>query len=50
LLGVGCVLPFVSLNLQPLYLAAVVCFLLGWFALGVQAIRLNRPMTESRPA
>jgi hypothetical protein len=50
LLGVGSVLPFVALNLQPIYLAAVICFLLGWFALGIQAIRLDRPATSARPA
>jgi hypothetical protein len=29
---------------------ALICFLGGWFALGVQAIRLDRPTTEPRPA
>jgi hypothetical protein len=50
LVGVGSVLPFVSLVLQPLALAAVACFLLGWFALGIQAIRLDRPATDASPA
>jgi hypothetical protein len=50
LLGVGSVLPVFSGNVQPLYLTAVVCFLVGWFLLGVQAIRLDRPTTESRAA
>jgi hypothetical protein len=52
LLGVGSVLPFLTLgsNNQALLLAAVICFLLGWFALGVQAIRIDRPATEPRPA
>ena len=30
--------------------AALICFMLGWFALGVQAIRLDGPATEPRPA
>lgn len=50
LLGVGSILPFVSLNLQPLYLASVICFLLGWFALGIRAIRLDAPANAPRPA
>ncbi len=53
LLGVGSVLPFVTLgntSLEPLVFAAVICFLLGWFALGVQAIRLDRPVIAPRPA
>ena len=50
LLGIGSVLPFVGLNQQPMYLASVICFLLGWLVLGVQAIRLDRPATTPRPA
>jgi hypothetical protein len=50
LLGIGSILPFLSMNLQPVYLAAVVCFLLGWLILGIQAIRLDRPATAPRPA
>lgn len=53
LLGVGSVLPFASLGItsfELLGLAAVICLLLGWFGLGVQAIRLDRPTTEARPA
>jgi hypothetical protein len=52
LIGVGCILPFVSAatNNYALLVAAIVCFLLGWFALGVQAIRLDRPATDPRPA
>lgn len=42
LLGIGSILPFISFNLQPLYLASVICFLLGWFTLGIQAIRIDR--------
>ena len=53
LLGIGSVLPFIGLtgvSVQGLVLAAVICFLLGWFALGIQAIRLDRPATATRPA
>jgi hypothetical protein len=50
LLGIGSILPFVGLNQQPLYLASVISFLLGWLVLGVQAIRLDRPATTPRPA
>lgn len=53
LLGVGSVLPFVSLfarNLEFLVAVGLFCFLLGWFALGFQAIRLDRPTAEQRAA
>jgi hypothetical protein len=50
LLGIGSVLPFLSLNQQPVYLASVICFLLGWLILGIQAIRLDRPASAPRPA
>jgi hypothetical protein len=50
LLGIGSILPFVGLNQQPLYLASVICFLLGWLVLGVQAIRLDRLAPTPRPA
>jgi hypothetical protein len=52
LLGVGSVLPFVSMvsSLYLLVVAALICFLLGWFLLGVQAIRLDRPAIDPRPA
>jgi hypothetical protein len=50
LVGLGSVLPFVMLGQQPLMFAAVICYLLGWFALGVQAIRLDRPARAPRPA
>jgi hypothetical protein len=45
-------LPFVSIPFsQPvIVLAGLVCFLLGWFLLGVQAIRIDRPASEPRPA
>ena len=50
LLGIGSTLPFAGMNLQPLYFASVICFLLGWFALGVRAIQLDRPANAPRPA
>jgi hypothetical protein len=55
LLGVGSVLTIVAGaggdNLSPLLLVATsIGFGLGWFALGVQAIRLHRPKSEARPA
>jgi hypothetical protein len=52
LLAVGAVLPFVSMvTSQPLVVvAALICFLLGWFLLGVQAIRLDRPAADASPA
>jgi hypothetical protein len=46
----GFFLPFVSGTDQPLILASIVCFLTGWFVLGVQAIRLDRPGVATRPA
>jgi hypothetical protein len=50
LIGVGSVLPFVASAMPLLNAVSIVCFLSGWFALGVQAIRLDRPATEPRPA
>jgi hypothetical protein len=56
LLGVGSVLTMIfgmsgGGNPSPaLMVAALSCFGLGWFALGVQAIRIDRPATEPRPA
>jgi hypothetical protein len=52
LIVVGCVLPFASavLSTYALLVVAIVCFLVGWFALGIQAIRLDRPSSEPRPA
>ncbi len=50
-LGVGTVLAFVAgSGNDMLVLAALICFTLGWFALGVQAIRLDRPAAAARPA
>ena len=52
LIGIGPVLTIVAAgtNAYALALGAIVCFLLGWFVLGVQAIRLDRPSTDPRPA
>lgn len=51
LLAAGSVLPFAAMvtSLTIIIVAALVCFLLGWFLLGVQAIRLDRPATDPRP-
>ena len=50
LLGVGSVLPFLgfAVNGEALLPAAITCFLVGWFALGVQAIRLDRPIARAQ--
>ena len=55
LLAVGSVLTIFGAsgggNPSPVLMAAALsCFGLGWFALGVQAIRMDRPATETRPA
>lgn len=52
LLGAGSVLPFLGFatNSEFLLPAAIICFLLGWFALGVQAIRLDRPAARAQAA
>ncbi len=52
LIGVSCALPFVAgvTNVYALLVVAIVCFLLGWFALGIQAIRMDRSATDPRPA
>ena len=56
LLGVGSVLTIVAglggdrIFPPQLLLATLICFVLGWFGLGVQAIRLDRPTTAPRPA
>jgi hypothetical protein len=51
-LAAGSVLPFVSMPFnQPLIaVAGLVCFLLGWLLLGMQAIRLDGPASDPRPA
>jgi hypothetical protein len=52
LLGVGSLLPFLgfAVNGEALLLPAIICFLLGWFALGLQAIRLDRPTAPAGAA
>ncbi len=52
LLATGSGLPFLAVALnQPVFVAAAILFfLLGWFLVGVQAIRLDRPATDPRPA
>lgn len=52
LIGVGCALPFAAIAIHnyALTVTGISCFLLGWFALGIQAIRLDRSATEPRPA
>jgi hypothetical protein len=49
LLGLGSILPFAAMAVQPLIVVALICFALGWFALGVQAIRLDRPAIAPGP-
>ena len=46
LVGIGSVLTLV----QPLIAVGLACFALGWFALGIQAIRLDGGAVEPRPA
>jgi hypothetical protein len=56
LLGVGSVLTIViglggdRIFPPQLLLATMICFALGWFVLGLQAIRIDRPAIEPRPA
>ena len=54
LLGIGSALSLVAaVGITPPFpflVAALTCFGLGWFALGLEAIRLDRPTTEPRPA
>jgi hypothetical protein len=52
LLALGSVVPFVSgPTNQPLFIVAgMACFLIAWFLLGLQAIRLDAPATRPRPA
>jgi hypothetical protein len=52
LIGVGSVLPFAAAvtSVYGLIAVAIVCFLVGWFALGIQAIRRDRPATDLRAA
>ena len=50
LLAVGSGLPFLgfAMSSEVLLPAAITCFLLGWFGLGVQAIRLDRPAARAQ--
>jgi hypothetical protein len=52
LLAAGSVLPFAAMVSGQMILvaAALFCFLLGWFVLGIQAIRLDRPASDPSPA
>ena len=52
LLGIGAALPFVGAVLGQIALmpVAMAIFLVGWFLLGIQAIRLDSPATDPRPA
>jgi hypothetical protein len=52
LLAVGAILPVVAMvsSLPILVAGALAFFLLGWFLLGVQAIRLDSPATDPRAA
>ena len=53
LLGCGSLLPFAGIagpNWDILPLASIALFLLGWFLLGIHAIRLDRPVSLPRPA
>jgi hypothetical protein len=52
LLAAGAVIPFLGMVTSQaiLIVPALVCFLLGWFVLGIQAIRLDRPVTDASPA
>ena len=51
LLAAGAVIPFVGMVTSQaiLVVPALICFLLGWLLLGVQAIRLDRPATNVSP-
>lgn len=53
LLGAATVLAIAAGGEEPrmlLNVAALICFTLGWVALGVQAVRLDRPVSEPNPA
>ena len=52
LLGIGAALPFLGAILGQIVLmpVAMAIFLVGWFLLGLQAIRLDSPATDPRPA
>lgn len=46
LIGIGSVVVLV----QPVIAIGVACLAIGWFVLGIEAIRRDRPTTEVRPA
>lgn len=53
LLGVGAVLTLITIgspSTQSLAAVGLACIALGWFALGVQAVRASRPAVVLRPA
>ncbi|MGH2477033.1 MAG: hypothetical protein ACRDIL_17380 [Candidatus Limnocylindrales bacterium] len=53
LLGAGSIVTLLTISnpsLQTLAAVGLAAFALGWFALGVQAVRLDRPATAPRPA
>jgi hypothetical protein len=53
LLGAGSIVIVLTIpnpGLQSLAAVGLAAFALGWFALGVQAIQLDRPASEPRPA
>ena len=52
LLGLGSVLPFLVLvtSINILLIVALSCLTVGWVALGFDAIRIDRPATQRRPA
>ena len=52
LIGIGIVviLSEAVIHVDALIPIGMACFALGWFTLGVQAIRLDRPATAAGPA
>jgi hypothetical protein len=53
LLGAATLLAFAAGGEEPrvvLIVASLICFTLGWVALGAQAVRLDRPLNEPNPA
>ena len=52
LLGLGSSLPFTGLvtNSNVVIVVALSCLTIGWVALGIDAIRIDRPAPERRPA
>jgi hypothetical protein len=52
LLGLGSSLPFTVFvtNINVTFIVALSCLTIGWVALGIDAIRIDRPAPERRPA